>query len=620
MSAPPAPDPAPSPGDAARSVVAHSQWRHLALCAAPFLAVAAFVTWRVAVDHAGPRRHPPVWVTDLFADRWAVYRFMGVISGVMGVLAVARTRVAVRRWLASLTGTRVAAVALGGAVLIAGVNYGYLARVTRQASFVQQHDSYHYTLGPKYIEETGYDHFYECVLLAEPGRRIRAKRKVRDLHSYYNTRAGKVRKKLARDDHCTPGFTPQRWAAFEADLAAIWEHGKGRKRVPAGAVRDNGYNGTPFHAQLMSAWANAAGELDIATVARMALVDFWGLCALGVCLCMVFGWRVGMVCAVFMFTNAADRYDIVGGSPGRYLWFVVLGLGVCALAARRWFAGGALLTAAAGLVAFPFLFWLGALFSVAATFARGLRDRALRFVAGTVAACVLVLGTSWLRAGSLQPYRDWLDNMAMHTHGVRAKAFEGLPLTTTPGFGLGLKFALIDARLDAHKGGRKAKLMAYRDIRGRYQVLGGLLAWVAACVATVLRAAAATCLFGVTVFYALQGTVGYYFVCASLLPLCLVAGWRASDTSRPHEAVPPIELHGRDNRRALVHAPWLCAGLESLLWTVNAFALWRLADTQQRFMMYNVDLSWGLGAWLLLTMAAFAWLAWPRVQPMTTGD
>ena len=600
--------PGPSEPEATRT-----RWWLVAL---PYLAIACFVTLRVWVDFAEPQRKPPEWVTDIYADRWALYRVMAYTCLPFALLAAARLHAGTRRWLAGSWGRRATAAVLGAAVLFTGLNYTYFARVLRQPGWVQTHDTFHYTLGAKYYPEVGYTELYDCVLLTKTGRRIPRRAIIRDLEDYTFGRVKHARRRLAKDDTCRPRFSEARWAAFEADLAGLFRRPGKRSRMSSNSLRDKGYNGTPLHAFMMGKLGRAVGTLDIVTVARMSLIDVWGICAIGFFLCLAFGWRVGMVCSAYTFVAAADRFDMIGGSPSRYYWMIILALAVAALARERWARAGVGLTISTALVAFPLFYWVGAATSFAGEFLRGHSRAGKRFLASCAITGVVCLALGAAHGDGVRNYTNWIDDMRIHSVDSKPRGLEPGPMTATPGFGLGLKFAMMYSVRESDKRRRIDRVREYRRIRPAYKVLGWSLMIVSLIVATRLRPAAACVLVGCLGFWALQGTVGYYFVCASLLPLLLAAGWRSGAQGSKIEALAPgLSPASRDR-----WAPMICAALELALWMVNFHALYELAKSEDRPKMLQVDLSWGLGLWMIATLLAFAWLGrplrslWDRVR------
>lgn len=575
----------------------------------PYLAIAGFVTLRVFVDFAEPRQKPPEWVTDIYTDRWGLYRIMGFTSVVFGLFALARISVKVRRWLSSVGGRRTTGVLLTLAVLFAGLNYAYAARVLRQPGWVQTHDSFHYTLGAKYFPELGYTNFYDCVLLTKAARRIPASARMRHLDDYTFGSVGKARRKLRKEDKCKSRFTEERWTQFNADLRALFRQTETPGFVPSGSVGDKGYNGTPLHAFVMGKLGHAVGTLDVVTVARMTLIDVWAICAIGFSLCLGFGWRAGMLCSVYYFVAAADRFDMIGGSPSRYYWMFFLALGVVALARRRLALAGVGLTVSTALVAFPLFYWLGAAVSFAGELVRRRLAASRRFVFGSTVAAVVSFALGAAHSEGLANYAAWVDDMRIHSVDSRPHDVSPGPMKATPGFGLGLRFAMMYSVREDDRRDRSAMILEYRRIRPAYNILSWALMLFGLIVATRLRPAAACILIGSLSFWALQGTVGYYFVCASLLPLLLVAGFRAGSQGSDFEALAPEPDGSRDR-----YAPAISAALEAALWGVNAYALLVLSETHDRHLMLQVDLSFGLGLWMIAALFAFTWLGKPHLH------
>jgi len=573
----------------------------------PCLVIAGFVTLRVFVDFVEPQREPPQWVTDIYADRWELYRVMGLTSVLFGTFAAARISAEIRRWLDGVSGRRTTGVLLTLAVLFAGFNYAYFARVLRQPGWVQTHDSFHYTLGAKYFPEAGYTDFYDCVLLTKAGSRIPAKTRMRHLEDYTFGSVGETRQKLRKDDKCKSRFSEERWDQLNADLQGLFRENDRPGFVPSGSLRDKGYNGTPLHAFVMGKLGQVARTLDIVTVARMTLVDVWGICAAGFFLCVGFGWRAGMLCSIYYFVAAADRFDMIGGSPSRYYWMCFLAFGVAALARRRWALAGASLTVSTALAAFPLFYWAGASVSFAADLLRHRIAAGRRFLVSSILAGAVSLALGASHSKGLTNFTAWFDDMHIHSVDSRPSDVPPGPMKATPGFGLGLRFAMMYSVREDDKRGRSARLLEYRRIRPAYNILSWAFMLFGLVVATRLRPAAACIIMGSLSFWALQGTVGYYFVCASVLPLLLVAGWRPGQQGCDIEAVVPEPNDSRDRC-----APEISAALEAALWGVNAYALLALFRTHDRNTMLQFDLSVGLGLWMVAALIAFAWLGQPH--------
>ena len=580
----------------------------------PFVVTALLVSHQLVEHHALLQRKFPEWLVEVVPDRWQAFRVMAYLCVPLMLLAFTRLSAVGRRWAYTKAGRWIYATILGTTVVLSGFHYAYNARVLRHLNYLHRHDAFHYTLGPKYFDETGYEALYECLLETDAAKRVPDKTRVRDLRTYTNTNALRTRRKR----HCQNRFTPERWAEFEQDVSSFFSNSMtpdGVMRpgwIPNSVLSDNGYNGTPLHAFMMKAWTESMPPLMPQTIIRMFMVDVWAIMLCGWVVCLAVGWRLGMTTAIFFFVNAADRMQIVGGSPGRYLWVVILGLGLAALLRRRTALGAACLTVATALVAFPVFAWLGGLIS---TFGqRGLdAGRAFkRYMISSILVGALCLGLGAAHGHGVNNYREWAENMSMHVKGVIPKNVTPGHITSIPGFGMGLKFAMLSVTPVLTKPGRVDGIYRFRWIRPLYLGLGITFTLGTALLVSRLRAGHAALALGIIGFFSLQGTVGYYFVCASFLPLLLGAAWLPSRRDLPPEldADALSTVHPASDLRFARFATWT-AVLELLLFAINGYALLYLADTQERFKVYGIVLSWGIGAWLLLWGLSTAWFLRP---------
>ena len=285
---------------------------------------------------------------------------------------------------------------------------------------------------------------------------------------------------------------------------------------------DRGYNGTPFHSLVAGKMAElipiTPGGLNAA-----ALIDLVGLCLLFVVVTRAFGWRIGLVFALFFVTNVVDRNGALGASFLRYLWMIALGLGVSMLRMRRYVGAGFWLVAAAMLNVFPLLFLLGPLTKAVIEWARtgGLAPHYRRFFA-SVTLSTLLLGTaSVAHADGVGNYENFFDNMAVHMRGTPTKKVEDLE--PMPGFGVGLKFPFLyrGQHSSKDKFSRVRKSEEFREIKPMVVVIALSMLGFGIMLTSRLDDVEASVLVGFTAFFGLLGTVGYYFTCASLLILLL---------------------------------------------------------------------------------------------------
>jgi hypothetical protein len=280
--------------------------------------------------------------------------------------------------------------------------------------FVHLWDSAHYVLGARYFDELGYDGLYECIAVADaetPGAAPRvAKRPIIDLRTNRLTTAAEV---VAHPERCMQRFSPQRWAAFAADVAffrsefpdADWE------RLPT----DHGFNASPAWLLLAHPLAGS-GPLTWWRLKLLAALDpLLVLGSLGAVAGAFGGWTAALVAIVFG-TYFPGRLWWTGGSFLRWDWLAALLIGLALCRRSRPFAGGVLLGYAALLRVFPVFALVGVV--LAAIVAR-LRHRPFDPAAGRMLlgalAVTLVLGPL---SGAVRRDHAWLDfarNLQKHT-------------------------------------------------------------------------------------------------------------------------------------------------------------------------------------------------------------
>lgn len=400
-------------------------------------------------------------------------------------------------------------------IFVAGFAEFYGRKIQR-VSFAHRWDVYHYAIGPKYYEELDYFALYDCTVVALPRKQLPDSTKIKDLRTHLKTTAGSVR---AHND-CNERFTPKRWQEFRHDVSTLRELGKPEQF--GHVLGDRGYNGTPFHSLVAGKTAElirfSPGGLN-----RAALIDLIGLWVLFVVVTRAFGWRVGLVFALFFVTNVVDRNGALGASFLRYLWMISLGLGVSMLKLRRYAGAGFFLVAAAMLNVFPLLFMLGPIVKGVVEWVRTRRlaPHYRRFFASLTLSTLLLGGASVAHADGIGNYENFFDNMEVHMRGTPTEKVDDIE--TMPGFGVGLKFPFMyrGQHSSKDKFSRVRKSEEFREIKPMVVVIALGLLGFATMLASRLDDVEASVLVGFTAFFGLLGTVGYYFTCASLLILLL---------------------------------------------------------------------------------------------------
>lgn len=407
-------------------------------------------------------------------------------------------------------------------LITTGFNFFYVRRASYN-HWWHCYDSYHYGLNPKFYDELGYEHLYDCTVEAAPRKKLWHKTEVRNLKTYGFTSAKKVRE--TRGPGCKERFTPERWEEFDRAIDLFLdkeECGAGRVRA---AVGDQGYNGTPFHRSLMQIFWSVA-PLERSSFVLLALFDVFALCVAHLFMTRTVGWRRGYTFSIFAFTLATDRFSIIGGSSMRLLWLAAIIIAIAALIRRRWASAGACLSISAMLNVFPLLIGVGALLGLtgAATRDRRRLPDLRRFVVGGLVSASLCLAVTASQGDLVDGYRAFMHDMEVHSEGPPSAKLGGR-LEKTPGYGVGLKFAFTyrGEHGKPNRGYSRVRLtQEFAQIEPVYRILGWTLTGVAAVLAFHLAVAEAAVMFGFIAFFALLGTVAYYFAFVALIPVALM--------------------------------------------------------------------------------------------------
>jgi len=302
-------------------------------------------------------------------------------------------------------------VALGVAGFWGWWNFLYL----HYPGAVHTNNVYVYYVGAKYFPELRYDGLYECTAVADfrSGLRERVRqRQITNLQSYALEGTAEI---VAHPERCTGRFTPQRWAAFEDDVA--WFRG----RIPAGdweeIQRDHGYNPPPSWGLLGTLLAGR-GPIDTTRLALLVLLDPLLDLAMWACVWWAFGWRALCVALLYWGTNHTAEFAWTGGSFLRDDWLAATLVGICLLR-RGWpFAAGCLLGYGALLRIFPGLALAGIAAAAGLDMLRQrrfeIRPAHARIALGAALAVALVVPASALVAGGMESWTDFARNTQLH--------------------------------------------------------------------------------------------------------------------------------------------------------------------------------------------------------------
>lgn len=448
-------------------------------------------------------------------------------------------------------------------MLCTGFQYLYFSRGVCKATYVKYHDNYHYYLGAKYFTELGYRNLYECTVYADiqDGGIFRDKDRIRDLETLKFISVGKAMEKTS----CRQKFEPDRWSEFKSDVQFYRNYAGGLlKRI----LQDHGYNGPPAKTFISSTIANRI-PLNFRNLTWSSLIDVVGLMIMLVVVTRSFGWLAGLLTAIFLFTNFADRFYYIGGSFIRYAWMSCLGISIAAMRKKRYDLSGIFMGISTMLVVFPALFTLSpaarALKSLVKTKSIAVAEKKFfKFFAAT-ATIMFILST--FTGQGLGNWTSFIDEMGIHSEKFTSSR-------------IGLKYLFVyhgEIYRDDPSYSYSKKLEDYQEFKKEYLLLvAGILAAIG-YVSLRMNEVSATILLGFTAFYTLFGSVEYYYTCMALLVLI----W-----------------HDRLDKRAGLLAV-------AILLLVNAAAYPTYEETRLLEFMHNTYFSAFLGAYLLLTATYF---------------
>lgn len=276
-------------------------------------------------------------------------------------------------------------------------------------------DTYHYVMGSKYFPELGYDKLYDCAAVAdlESGRKDELRRRtLTDLRTNLIVRPDEL---IAHPERCKESFSPERWAAFKADINTF--HGLVNEGRWKEIHQDHGYNATPVWTLAGAALTNA-GPVSIGQLTRLNLLDPLYLALTLVMVWWAFGPRAFAVAALTLGTNFTNRYYWTGGAFLRHDWVFYLVSSICLLKKDRPFLGGMAFAYATLLRLFPGLAALGPLIAAIEYFRahRTLDRRFVRWVAGGAVGTALLVGASFAAFGGLSTWQHFAQNTIKHSN------------------------------------------------------------------------------------------------------------------------------------------------------------------------------------------------------------
>jgi hypothetical protein len=433
---------------------------------------------------------------------------------------------------------------LGAAAALGWSNFGAF----NHPGFGHPSDTFHYYVGSKYFRELGYDGLYACAAVADAEAGLAKhleRRHLRDLSTNLLVPVGAA---LARPEACTARFSPERWQAFQQDLA--WFRNRVTVRRWKLFHTDHGYNASPVWTALGGTLANAVPATD-AGIHALRLLDPLLLAAMWAAVIASFGWRAACVGLLYWGTNYPAQYGWIGGSYLRQSWLVATVLALCALRRGRAATAGGLLALAVGLRVFPILvvaaLGLRALVAMARARRVFLSHADRRLLAGGLAGGLALLALSLAAGGGVAAWQGFVENSRTHL-ATPLRNHLGLP-TVVSFVPVRAAQELRIASSDPYAAWKQARRNAGKERRWLFAALVvgylTLLARAAAHVqhwemgvlglGLVVIASELTCYYSAGLL-----AFGLLWRSASIgVALCLLsaAGWAIANTGRPWEEV-----------------------------------------------------------------------------------
>ncbi len=302
-------------------------------------------------------------------------------------------------------------VVLGLCGFLAYFNFGRL----HFGNFVHVWDTYHYVMGAKYFPELGYEKLYDCAAVAntENGRRDEVVRQtITDLRTNVIIKTDEI---LAHPERCKESFSPARWELFRKDIAAFRSFvGEPRWRD---IHLDHGYNATPVWTLAGYALTNSGGPVTMAQLTKLNVIDPIYLALTLVMIWWAFGPRAFAIAAIVLGCHFPNRYYWTGGAFLRHDWIFYFVASIALLKKDKPALAGAAFAYTVLLRLFPGLAAAGVAVAALEYFRvnKKIDPRFLRYVAGGLAATVLLVGASFVFFGGPTTWERFAQNTVKHS-------------------------------------------------------------------------------------------------------------------------------------------------------------------------------------------------------------
>ncbi len=399
--------------------------------------------------------------------------------------------------------------ALRGALVIAALcsSLQYFYGQRNDGQWLHRWDVYHQVFGAKYFAELGYFRTYECTYELD---RAHAKHfaKVEQMRDIRSLRVAKVAEVIGEPD-CAELFTPERREQFVADIEAMWAlEGHGMWKSLFG---DKGFNGTPFHAWVLTQLLRG-NALDYWSLVALALIDVVLLVAAFGLVARVWDVETAAIAGLFFAANFPNHFGYMGGSLLRFDYIAMLIFALAAMKRERWALAGVCVAWATMVRAFPGVFALGLALKAGADLiaTRKLPREYLRFFVAYAAAMLIMFGLSLTLAHGFDHWLEWIANIRAHTEHTR-------------GFRVGFKHMfMLDGSLadDANFVGWVGKTAHYRPRAPWFWLAVVLLLAPLLIAARRLDAVSFAALFACGGFLLLMSATRYYYA-MMVLPILI---------------------------------------------------------------------------------------------------
>src|SRR5690606_31854522 len=274
--------------------------------------------------------------------------------------------------------------------------------------------------GAKYFEELGYFKLYECTWEIDEINSGHFKRvaKMRDIKTLKTLPTLEV---IGERD-CVDRFEPERLEQFAKDVDDI--HALGGPHMWNSLFGDKGFNGTPFHAWILSK-VTAGVPIVKDEYVWLGLLDVWLMLLAFAAIAWAWDVKTAAIAILFFCANFPNRFIHMGGSILRFDYIAMLIFALVAMKKARFGMGGACVAGAAADRVFAAIFAVGLAYKAGVELlaTRKLRREYLHFGIGFVVTGLVLFGLSLTLSETLgegvNSWREWWHNMSVHTRHTR---------------------------------------------------------------------------------------------------------------------------------------------------------------------------------------------------------